>query len=429
MNDTSTSSPSVARRARAAPPLGRRVMARFAALFGPDPSDAWQSLAALAIGLLASLVAGLTLGSISETLEELPGLLVLVPAAIALRGTVFGALGARLSTAIHTGTFTTSRRVDTVVGQNLLAASVLTVVTSVALAVMAKALAVGFGVEDSISLADFLVISLVGGVLSSSVVMVLTVGLAASAARYGWDADNVMAPLVTAAGDMVTLPMLYVATFLVGIRILTPTIAAVGVVIAVVATWRALRSDLPRLRRILGESFPIVLVAGALSLIAGLTLEGQLDQLTRYPALLALVPAFLSSAGALGGILASRLSSKLHLGLAGPAWIPDRPVRADILLSYVIAVPTFALGSVVADLAAVLVDLASPGPLDMVLVAVVGGLLATSCSVVIAYLVGTVTFRLGLDPDNFGIPMVTSSIDLLGSLSFIIAIALFVGGP
>jgi mgtE-like transporter len=33
-----------------------------------------------------------------------------------------------------------------------------------------------------------------------------------------------------------------------------------------------------------------------------------------------------------------------------------------------------------------------------------------------------VTHRLGLDPDSHGIPIVTSSLDLLGALSLILAI-------
>jgi len=45
---------------------------------------------------------------------------VLIPAAIGMRGNIFGALGSRLGTAIHTGTFTLSRRRSTVVGQNVL---------------------------------------------------------------------------------------------------------------------------------------------------------------------------------------------------------------------------------------------------------------------------------------------------------------------
>ena len=54
---------------------------------------------------VASLVAGLILAAITGTLERLPGLLLLVPAAIAVKGNIFGALGSRLGTAIHAGTF------------------------------------------------------------------------------------------------------------------------------------------------------------------------------------------------------------------------------------------------------------------------------------------------------------------------------------
>ena len=63
---------------------------------------------------------------ITGTLDQLPGLLVLVPAAIGLRGNVFSALGSRLSTAIHVGTFRFSARPDSVLGQNVAASMVLT---------------------------------------------------------------------------------------------------------------------------------------------------------------------------------------------------------------------------------------------------------------------------------------------------------------
>ena len=155
------------------------IRARLSALLGPHPAGVVQGLGALSLGLLASLVAGLTLGSISWTLEPLPGLLVLVPAAIGLRGTIFGAMGSRLGTSIHTGTFSVRLRSDTVLGQNVLAAAVLTLITAVVLAVMAKVLAVGFGIPDTISVADLLVISFLAAVISSVVLMVFTVALAA----------------------------------------------------------------------------------------------------------------------------------------------------------------------------------------------------------------------------------------------------------
>src|SRR5439155_10194691 len=143
----------------------------------------------LLISSVGDLLAGLTLGGITHTLEALPGLLVLVPAAIGMRGNVFGALGSRLGTAIHTGTFRLSRRADTVVGQNVLAALALTLSISAALAVLAKAVAVGFGLAHTIGITDFLVISVVGGVLSSAAVLLITLWVAAGSGRSAWDMD------------------------------------------------------------------------------------------------------------------------------------------------------------------------------------------------------------------------------------------------
>jgi mgtE-like transporter len=89
-------------------------------------------------------------------------------------------------------------------------------------------------------------------------------------------------------------------------------------------------------------------------------------------------------------------------------------------------VPVFALASVVADLAAVVINLPSPGALAMLAVSVTGGLLATTLAVGAGYWGAVASYRLGLDPDNIAVPFVTSTIDLLGSLSFILAVVVFV---
>src|SRR5205807_6135534 len=255
----------------------RRTAARFRALLGSDASSARPGLAALLVSSGGDLLAGLTLGAITHTLRLLPGLLVLVPAAIGMRGNIFGALGSRLGTAIHTGTFRLSRRADTVVGQNILASLALTLSISLALAVLAKTVAVGFGLAHTISIGDFVVISMVGGAISSVAVLLLTLGVAAASVRAGWDMDNVAAPLVTAAGDIVTLPSLFLATYLLGIHVLTPVLAVLTAIAAVAALAGALRAGLPILHRILRESLPVLVLAGLIDVVAGLTIEKRLS--------------------------------------------------------------------------------------------------------------------------------------------------------
>ena len=402
----------------------RRIGSRFRALIGADPASLRQGLAALLVSSGGDLLAGLTLGAITGTLADLPGLLVLVPAAIGMRGNVFGALGSRFGTSIHAGTFTLSRRAETVVGQNVIAAMALSLSISFALAVLAKAVAIGFGLPHTISIAYFIVISIVGGAISSVFVLLLTIGVAAGAVRYGWDMDNVAAPLVTAAGDMVTLPSLFLATFIVGPGIVTPIIAAVTGFVAVAALVAAFRSGLSIALRILRESVPILLIAGLIDVVAGLTIEKRLNSFLAFPALLVLVPPFLEDTGALGGILSARLASKLHLGTIEPTNVPPRVARDDFALTFVFAVPVFTLVAISSDVAANVAGLASPGVVKMVLISLIGGFMATIIAIGIVYYGAIATYRLGLDPDNHGIPLITSSMDLVGAFALILAIVL-----
>ena len=402
----------------------RRLGARFRALLGSDAASVRQGLVALLVSSGGDLAAGLTLGAITHTLDRLPGLLVLVPAAIGMRGNIFGALGSRLGTSIHAGTFRLTRRVDTVLGQNVAAALALTLSISLALAVLAKAVAVGFGLPHTISIVDFVLISVVGGSVSSVVVLGITLAVAAGSVRYGWDLDNVAAPLVTAAGDMVTLPSLFLATYLIGIRVVSSTFALLLAVASLVVLARAWRAGLPLLRRIVRESAPVLCVAGTIDVLAGLTIEKRLESFLAFPGLLVLVPPFLEDTGALGGILSSRLASKLHLGVLHPTNVPERAARGDFVLTFLYAIPVFVLVAVSSQVAAGVAGLATPGMARMIGASLVGGAIATTIAVGLAYYGAVATFRLGLDPDNHGIPMITSSMDLVGAFALILAIVL-----
>jgi mgtE-like transporter len=400
-----------------------RLIARLRALLGPDTAAARQSLVALSLNSTTSLVAGAMLGSITATFAKLPGLLVLVPAAIGLRGNIFGTFGNRISTTIHAGTFRMSTRPETVLGQNVLAASALTLVMSVVLAVLAKAVAVALGLSDTVSILTLAVISVFGGVLASVVVLAATLGLSGGAVRYGWDLDNVNAPLVSTLGDVVTLPALWVATFATGLGLVTSSLGVAVVAAAAAALVLTWRSRLEEVRRIVRESLPVLIVAGTVSAMAGIVLEGRFSSFDRYPALLVLVPAHLSSAGALGGILSSRLASKLHLGLVTPMTVPSREARRDITIVALLAVPVFLFNGVGAHLVGVALGQASPGLARMLAVTILGGVVAVAFVLAVAYYGTVAAFRLGADPDTYGIPVVTSSVDFAGAFALVLAIA------
>ncbi len=389
----------------------------------PGP-DAWQGLVALALNSSTSLVAGAVLGSLTHTFERRPGLLLLVPAAIGLRGNVFGSLGNRVSTSIHAGELQLRLRRSTVLGQNVLAAGALTLGMSVILVLLAALISVGLGLGRTIGLADLALVSVGGGAVASLPVLAATLGLAAGAVRFGWDLDNVTAPLVSTLGDVLTLPALWVATGLLGLGLLSSGLGWVLAGLALAALVAGAVTTLPQVRRIVRGSLPVLVTAGLVSSLAGVALERQLLTFSALPALLILVPAHLSSAGALGGILSGRLSSKLLLGLAPPSTVPTRAARQDLGFVAALSIPVFAANGAGAHFVARLIGEASPGVLHMMGASLVGGAGAMLVVLVIAYYGTIAAVRADIDPDTYGIPLVSSTVDLVGALTLIVAIAI-----
>lgn len=402
----------------------RTFLARLVRSLGPDARAVVQTVVALLVSVIVTLLAGLTLASSEERLAELPGLLLLVPAAIAQRGNVFGALGSRLGTAIHAGTFSITTRLDTLFAQNVLASLGLSVMAATWLAFVARGLASVFDIAGAMSLLDFVAVSVSGGLIASLVVLAITVALAAGSTRFGWDLDNVTAPLVTATGDLVTLPALIVGSLVVGSGRGSEVLGVISIAAAFAVLALCLRAGLPLLRRIVLESLPVLATASFLSLIAGVLIEKQLGSFLEQPALLILVPAYFGMAGALGGILASRLGTKVHLGLVQSTAWPQREALLDMRSIALLAVPIFALVGLAAHLGSVVVGAESPGFVMMVAVASLAGVGATLVVVAVAYYGTLAAVRFGLDPDTAAIPLTNSALDLVGAFTLVGTIVL-----
>lgn len=402
-------------------PRGARRIVRFAR---SERRTLTQGFVALFISSGGDLLAGLALSFMDKQLRELPGLIVLIPAAIGMRGNIFGALGSRLGTGIHAGQFQPTLTRSGFLGQNALGSWYLTLATCLFLGVAAHVVASAFTTE-TLSVADFITISIIGGMLGSVVVGSASVGIAVWSHRRRWDLDSVSAPLVTAIGDIATLPALWLAAILVQrFQGATPLIAAVTGALCLFETVRGLRSRRPIVRRIVRESMVVLFVAGVIDLFAGTLVEVRLEKFLALPALLILVPPFLEDTNALAGILSSRLSSKLHLGLIEPRPTPQRLAWIDIAINFVFATSVFFLVGFSANLVAVLTGLETPGWLVMVEISLLAGFMATVISSMVAYYSAIATFRFGWDPDNHSIPITSAIMDLAGTLCLVLVILL-----
>jgi mgtE-like transporter len=383
-----------------------------------------HGLVSLVASTVGEVAAGIALAAMTGTLAKLPGLLILLPAANSIRGSIFGALSSRLGTSIHTGLFEPTTKREGVLFQNMYSAAVLTLSVSLVFGVLAKGVAVALGIH-TIGVFDLVVISVLGGVASSFFVAVLSIVLALAANAYTWDLDSVAVPVITAIGDMVTIPALYAATFAVGFGWVTPAVSGLLAVVTVGLTAAGVTSRLPQTRRAVRESIPILVATGVLSLLAGVVVESRAERFITFPAFLVLVPPLLSDTGALAATLSSRLASKLHLGALEPRGVPQGLAWLDSSIVVLFGLWVFVLVAALAHYAAVAIGLASPGLIRMIEVGVVAGIFATVVLIALAYYVAIATYRLGLDPDNHGVPVVTCASDLTAMVALLIALVAF----
>jgi len=380
-----------------------------------------QGLVALALSTLAGFVAGLTLAHITGTLQELPGLIVLIPAAVGMKGTIFGAIGARLGTANVAGLLEPTLRSGTVLQRNVYVAVVTTFSSALWLAVLSVLASAAFG-EPSISLWRLATVSIVGGAIGSALILMITLALSVLSFRRGWDLDSVSTPMVTALGDMTTLPSLFLATYLLRSDLIAVPAAVISIAVAVYAAIRSYTVADRVIRRLVVEMTAVILLTPILDILAGTLLRARQEQLVAVPVLLALIPPFVSQAGALGGIFTSRTASKLQIGVMTARGLPEIPALVDASIVSALSIAVFAMVGVVAYALGVATGLVGmPSFPALVGGTVLAGLIVTPVTLVAGYYLAIGTFRFGLDPDDQSVPIITSVMDLAG-----VAVLLFV---
>jgi len=381
-------------------------------------------LGALLASAAVSSITGIYLGSVREVLALIPGLLVLLPSAIHMRGSIAGVFASRLSSSMHLGEFSIDFEEGSVLGDNIRASFMITVLTAFALGIFAYMTSRVFG-YPVIGVTDLVLISVASGVVAGLVVTGITLVVSLASYRYGLDLDMIAAPTVTTFGDIVTLPILVLSA--VSVMLLSPwarlVLGAVVVATAVVVVVYTRRRP-EGIGPIVRENLLLLIPLSVLGTLAGLIYSLNLDRLVALAVFLVLIPPFMSGLGSIGGILGSRLSTGMHTGELNPSFLPERGVVHHFIISYLYTLILLPLLALIAHGAAMLMGLSSPGLGVLVTISLAAGLVVMTLVNGVAYVTASLSFRYGLDPDNFGIPIVTSLIDLIGAAALVAVIDL-----
>lgn len=176
------------------------------------------------------------------------------------------------------------------------------------------------------------------------------------------------------------------------------------------------------MKTILKQSIPVLMLAGMVSVFAGLVLHNNGDILFMLPGILAIIPSFNNMGGSVASVLCCRLSSALHLGMIHPKLKKTKTLQRNITATLIIAFVSFlALGLAAAGFNALL-GLRSLDFITFPLVTLAAGFSTILILVVISVVFSYMSYSRGIDPDNVVIPILTSIGDFVGLMLLFVII-------
>ena len=172
-----------------------------------------QSLPLLILCGIGEIFAGRIFGGMVGFIEYLPGLIVLIPAIMGLKGNIDVTLGSRLGSAVHMGVISSDNIWCQETKENIYASLALGVIMAVVAGIFADLTCRALGLP-SIGPVRLICIALMAGVIAGVILALITVGIIIIAFKRGYDPDNVTAPILATVGDIITLGVIFLTAYL-----------------------------------------------------------------------------------------------------------------------------------------------------------------------------------------------------------------------
>ncbi len=401
----------------------------FSEFYELHKSSIKEGLIALLICAVGDLIAGIILGKMTFFLETFPGLLVIIPGAIGMRGNIFGSFASRLSTNLHIGIISPEFEFSEQLNYNIFTSFVLTLVLSIFLGIVGKIFCILLN-SPSMELIDFILICTIAGIISNLIMLPITMFVSFKSFEHGWDPDNITSPIIAAFGDLLTLPAIIASIFiltLLNINFIVKDVILVVILISVLIGFVYCYRLSYETKTILKQSTPVLLACSFLGGSAGGILNSSVETLLTNPSLLTLLPLFSGECGSLISILGAKLSSGLHSGLVEPLKIPKGNTIHYFIISIILAIVVFPFIGFLAETSSILLETTGVGFVNIILISTIAGLILVTVMVFLVYYISTVSYNRNLDPDNIVIPISTSITDSISSLT-LISVSLIVLG-
>jgi mgtE-like transporter len=179
-------------------------------------------------------------------------------------------------------------------------------------------------------------------------------------------------------------------------------------------------------KRILRFGLPLLTLCVLIEIFAGTILQGGQDILLKIPIFLISIPVINSVGGNIGSILGARLASGLHVGNI-TLEISDKKMHENFITSILLGFITYGFLAILIYYVALFSGLSMAiGLIEFIIVLLAVGIILICIVSVVSIFTAFLSFRRGLDPDDFVAPIVTTVSDTMGIilLFFIVGVVI-----
>lgn len=376
----------------------------------------WTTIKNTSVALPISILdifSGYIVFQILHLMEDVPQLLIIYPMILTARGSLNGILTGNISTGLHLGTIKPSLRNNSEEFYSL--------VTSILLLSVFVGLYIGFITNLNlfrfeISALDtplVLLTSLNTVVLTAYISIPIATYIAGKAFYSALDPDMVLYPITSTISDLLSSLIftlislgIYLLLYSYPYLIIILTISTILLICLMTMKHGFTESG----RNILKETFPLLMVLATISWVTGNILSLLMEDIILYPIILVVFPAFATLMGDVGSIIGSITTTKLYIGELRPR-IDNIVELAPEILG--VEMVNIAVLSIASGLSAYLTMTSIP-----TFISIYSKLLVAQIIVIVLLTLSTIgvafiTFKNGLNADNFVIPIETSFMDLL----------------
>jgi mgtE-like transporter len=375
---------------------------------------------------IGGLFAGFAVASQLGVFELSSWGIAIYPAILSAKGVIGGLFAGRLSTALHLGTVYPRFSGNTKSFYQLYDAMIaLTLLTSVVISLVSMVFGAMFWGMAFSDLSSFFTVIVATMALGLALTF-LTVNVSFVSFKRGLDPDVIVYPVISTVADIfitlcyvVVLNLFYLSDVGKYLLVLTVTLHFALVVHLLRKHFHEEEFSKTLKESIITIGFVafIVSITGTVLKNISAILGDRKDVYTIYPAMVSMV-------GDVGSVIGSTATTKLSLGLLRPAFLSIKKHATQIFSVWIASIMLLAvLATLSLDMNGMFTIRAL---LNLSSILLVTNFIAVTVIIILSFSIAILTFKKGLDPDNFVIPIESSFADSITSIALLAALIIFV---